>query len=113
MATSLGPNANGCRRRIAAAPRDPACLAAASASFPAQSTGGPRNAVEMLHTRVDCELRVIGHDLQNRGWTQIRVPQHSRDPLERHRASTYLSVVKLVQRGVCSVHERQMIAQLQ
>ena len=64
----------------------------------------------MLHTGVDRQLRVFGHDLQNRGWTQIRVPQHSRDPLERHRASTYLSVVKLVQRGVCSVHERQMIA---
>src|SRR6185312_16545911 len=66
----------------------------------APSTGWPPNAVEMRHTGVDRQLRVFGHDLQNRRWTQVRVPQHCRDPLEVHRAGAYLRVTKHIERRV-------------
>src|SRR6185437_16475337 len=79
----------------------------------APSTGWPPNAVEMLHTGVDRQLRVFGHDLQNRRWTEVRVPQHCRDLLEGHRAGAYLRVTKHIERRVCGIQERQVIAELQ
>jgi hypothetical protein len=83
-----------------------------SRSSNSHSTGRPPNAIEMLDTGIDRELRVFGHDFQNRWRIHIRASEHCRDSLERHRAGTYLRVVKRVERRVCSIHKQQMIAEL-
>src|SRR6266498_4007375 len=62
--------------------------------------GRPANAIEMLDTRIDRELRVFGHDFQDRWRTDIRTSEHRRNLFEGHRAGANLRVVKYVGRRV-------------